>query len=198
MVPALREIILNFQETLLPDSIPRTVEIPFVSGKAGVCIGVRRCGKSTLMFQLMQKYLSQGVSKQNILYVNFFDDRLHSLHHEGLGEILEAYFSLYPEKKNTETVYCFFDEIQVAPGWEPFIDRLMRTEKCEVYLTGSSAQMLGKEIATQMRGRAISWELFPFSFREFLDSKEIDAKGPWSTKRRLTIQRAFDPTFRTS
>jgi len=95
-------------------------------------------------------------------------------------------------KKNAETVYCFFDGIQAAPVWEPFVDRLMRTEKCEVYLTGSSAKMLSQEIATQMRGRALSWEMFPLSFREFLDYKRIESEGALSTKKRLLVQKAFD------
>ncbi len=192
MITLLKEIILNFQETALPISVPRRLDLPSISGKAMVCIGVRRCGKSTLMFQRMQNLGAAGVSRRNILYLNFFDDRLRSLQHEGLNIILEAYFSLYPEKKNAEKIYCFFDEIQVVPGWEPFVDRLMRTELCEVYITGSSAHMLAKEIATQMRGRALSWELFPFSFREFLDYKEIDFDGRLSTKKRLVIQKAFD------
>jgi predicted AAA+ superfamily ATPase len=145
----------------------------------------------------MQNLQASGVSRKNILYLNFFDDRLHALQHEGLGVILEAYFSMYPEKKNTETVYCFFDEIQVVPGWEPFVDRLMRTEECEVYLTGSSAQMLAKEIATQMRGRALPWELFPFSFREFLDYKGLDGNGLLSTKKRLIVQNAFEDYWET-
>ena len=166
-------------------------------GKATVCIGVRRSGKSTFMFQIMRNLRDTGVSRQNILYLNFFDDRLHRLQHDNLGLILEAYFSLFPEKKNTENVYCFFDEIQVIHGWEPFVDRLMRTEKCEVYITGSSAQMLSREIATQMRGRALSWEIFPFSFREFLDGKEIKSEGPLSTKKRLTIQKAFEAFWET-
>ena len=92
------------------------------------------------------------MSRDCILYLNFFDDRLRHLQRDGLAMVLDAYFSLYPEKKNAETVYCFFDEIQVVPGWENFVDRLMRTEKCEVFITGSSAQMLSREIATQMRG----------------------------------------------
>ena len=104
----------------------------------------------------------------------------------------DAYFSLHPEKKNTETIYCFFDEIQVVAGWEPFVDRLMRTEKCAVYITGSSAAMLSREIATQMRGRALSREIFPFSFREFLDYRGIDAEGPLSTRRRLLVRKAFE------
>jgi uncharacterized protein len=197
LIDILKEIILDFQEIVLPTGVPRRVDISPVSGKTTVCIGVRRSGKSTFMFQLMQRLQDSGVSRQNILYLNFFDDRLHSLQHDSLGVILEAYFSLYPEKKNTEKVYCFFDEIQVVPGWEPFVDRLMRTEICEVYITGSSAQMLSREIATQMRGRALSWEMFPFSFREFLDYKVIESDGPLSTRKRLTVQKAFAEYWET-
>jgi len=187
MVGILKEIILDFQEAVLATGVPRRVNVISVPGKATVCIGVRRSGKSTFMFQLMQRLQDNGVSRQNILYLNFFDDRLHNLRHDNLNIILESYFSLYPEKKNSETIYCFFDEIQVVPGWEPFVDRLIRTEKCEVYITGSSAQMLSKEIATQMRGRALSWEMFPFSFREFLDFKNIACAGHLSSKKRLTV-----------
>lgn len=197
MIDLLKEIILDFQEIDLPTGVPRRIAVAKVPGKATVCIGVRRSGKSTFMFQLMRKLQDSGVARQNILYLNFFDDRLHSLQHDNLGVILEAYFSLYPEKKNAEKVYCFFDEIQVVPGWEPFVDRLMRMEKCEVYITGSSAQMLSREIATQMRGRALSWEMFPFSFREFLDYKGIESDGPLSTKKRLTIQKVFEEYWET-
>jgi predicted AAA+ superfamily ATPase len=73
----------------------------------------------------------------------------------------------------------------------------MRTEKCEVYLTGSSARMLSKEIATQMRGRALSWEMYPFSFREFLDYKGIASEGTRSTKKRLFVQKAFEEFWET-
>lgn len=191
MIDILKEIILDFQEIDLPTGMPRRLAVSPVPGKATVCIGVRRSGKSTFMYQLIKKLQDTGVPRENILYLNFFDDRLHSLRHDNVAVILEAYFSLYPEKKNTEMIYCFFDEIQVVSGWEPFIDRLMRMEKCEVYITGSSAQMLSREIATQMRGRALSWEIFPFSFREFLDYKEIEHDNSLSTKKRLIIQKAF-------
>ena len=197
MIDLLKEIILDFQDVELACGVPRHVTIKPVAGKATVCIGVRRSGKSTFMFQLMQRLIDSGVARQNILYLNFFDDRLYGLQRKGLGVILEAYFSLYPEKKNTEKIYCFFDEIQVVAGWERFIDRLMRTETCEVYITGSSAQMLSSEIATQMRGRALSWEMFPFSFREFIDFKGIDSQGPLSTKKRLMVQKAFDAYWET-
>ena len=197
MIETIKSIILDFQEIRLETGVPRRLRIETVRGKAAVCIGVRRAGKSTYLFQVIQRLLDSGVPRQNILYLNFFDDRLHSLRQDNLGLIAEAYYSIYPEKKNSETVYCFFDEIQAAEGWEPFIDRMMRTEKCEVYLTGSSARMLSKEIATQMRGRALSWEMFPFSFREFLDYKGIESEGALSTKKRLLVQKAFDEYWET-
>lgn len=194
----LTSIILDFQEARLETGVPRRLQMESVRGKASVCIGVRRSGKSTYLYQVIERLLSSGVHRQNILYLNFFDDRLHSLRNGGgLGQITEAYFSLYPEKKDVETVYCFFDEIQEIPDWESFVDRLMRTEKCEVYLTGSSARVLSKEIATQMRGRALSWEIFPFSFREFLDSKYLESHGPLSTKKRLLVQKAFEEYWET-
>lgn len=197
MLDALKSMLLDFQEVPLETGVPRRMLLEPVRGKAAVCIGVRRSGKSTYMYQRIQQLIDSGVPRQNILYLNFFDDRIHNLRHESLGVIAEAYYSLYPEKKNTETIYCFFDEIQAVPGWEPFVDRMMRTEKCEVYLTGSSARMLSKEIATQMRGRALSWEMFPFSFREFLDSKGIESEGPLSTRKRLIVQKAFQEYWET-
>ena len=139
----------------------------------------------------MHRLVNAGVPRQNILYLNFFDDRLRPLAKLGPGPALEAYFALFPEKKGSEKIYCFFDEIQAIPNWEPFIDRLLRTEDCEAWLTGSSAKMLSKEIATQMRGRALSWELFPFSFQEFLDSRGLKSEGTLSTKERLLVQKAF-------
>ncbi len=197
MIETVKTVILDSQEAALPTGVPRRFQLVAVPRKAAVCIGVRRCGKSTYLHQIMQRLIDGGVSRQNILYLNFFDDRLHTLQQDNISLITEAYFSIYPEKKNTETVYCFFDEIQAVSGWEPFVDRVMRTEKCEVYLTGSSAQMLSKEIATQMRGRALSWEMFPFSFREFLDSRGIDFQGALSTKKQLIVRKTFGEYWET-
>lgn len=192
MLNRIKEVIVDFQGIQLNTGVARDMSSIPITGKAGIFIGVRRCGKSTYLFQVIDQLVSKGISRQNILYLNFFDDRLYGLERENLGLILEAYFSLYPEKRGTETIYFFFDEIQSTSGWEPFIDRLLRTIDCEVYITGSSARMLSKEIATQMRGRAISWEMFPFSFKEFLDAKNVDSNGPISTRKRLLIQKLFD------
>jgi len=192
MLETIKTIILDSQETKLEIGVPRHLAAEPVAHKATICIGVRRSGKSTYLFQQIDQLLRDGVSPKNILYLNFFDDRLHGLQHEGIGAVTEAYYSLYPEKKNTETVYCFFDEIQEIEGWESFVDRLIRTEECKIFITGSSAKMLSTEIATQMRGRALSWELFPFSLHEFLDYREVDGRGPLSSKKQLLVKKAFD------
>lgn len=192
LIQTIQSLLLDFQEASLATGVPRRLDIKTVPGKASVCIGVRRCGKSTYMYQMVEKLCSDGIPRENVLFLNFFDDRLHGLRQAGPGLITEAYFGLFPEKKDRETVHCFFDEIQAVRGWEPFVDRLMRTEKCQVYLTGSSANLLSREIATQMRGRALSWELFPFSFREFLDHEGIRIDGPISTRKRLIVQKTFD------
>ncbi|MBW7864606.1 MAG: ATP-binding protein [Candidatus Hydrogenedentes bacterium] len=197
MIETLKTIILDFQELPFDTGVPRRIGAATMPRKASVFIGVRRSGKSTYLFQIMQGLLDSGVPRENILYLNFFDDRLYNLRRGGLGVILEAYYSLFPEKKNTERVHCFFDEIQAIPGWEPFVDRLMRTEKCDVYLTGSSARMLSKEIATQMRGRALSWEIFPFSFAEFLDWKGVSFSSQMPSKQRLLVQKAFGEYWET-
>lgn len=194
MIELLKEIILDFQNTVLDSGIPRHFQYKPVKGKAFVCIGVRRCGKSTLLYQIIKKIEAQGVKLENILYINFFDDRLTELKQGNLSLIIEAYYSLYPEKKGTEEIYCFFDEIQEAKNWEQFIDRILRTEKCSVYLSGSSAKLLSKEIATQMRGRSLSWELFPFSFSEFISYKGIDFKK-LTSRNRLLLQNCFDEYF---
>jgi uncharacterized protein len=192
MIELIKEIILDAQKGDFFTGTPRRLAITPVPNKATVIIGVRRSGKSTYLNQILRYWINEGVSTDNILYINFFDDRLSNLRTQGLDLVIQAYYLLYPHKKSAETVYCYFDEIQVIPGWEAFIDRLLRTENCLIYLSGSSAKMLSKEIATQMRGRALSWEIFPFSFLEFTDHKKIKNSLPANGQQRLYLQNAFE------
>lgn len=191
MKETLKEIILDFQVGSFFTGINRRLSYEIVPHKAFICMGVRRCGKSTLLFQIIESLEKRGISRQNILYLNFFDDRLIDLRHGSLSMVMEAYYSLFPEKKEIETVYCFFDELQEVHGWESFVDKILRTEKCEFFISGSSAKMLSREIATQMRGRSLSWELFPFSFQEFLDFKNIHS-GPATSKYRHILLKYFN------
>lgn len=192
---SLKEIILDYQEQELFTGIKRHIGIKNIKKKASITIGVRRCGKSTLLFQIIQDKLEQGVDKENILYLNFFDDRLTEIRNNRLSFVLEAYFSLYPQKKG-ERIYCFFDELQECKGWEPFIDRILRTENAEVYISGSSSKLLSREIATQMRGRSLTWELFPFSFREFLDYHDA-SYSKFTSENKYRIKNLFEKYIST-
>ena len=111
---------------------------------------------------------------ENICYIDFSDDRLDFLRTEESDPavITDTYYGMYPEKHG-QRIYFFFDELQYdelqyVNRWAQFINRIQTTENCEVYITGSSAKLLSKEIATELGGRTYTWEMFPFSFREFL------------------------------
>lgn len=168
----------------------RRLPYRLVPGKALACIGVRRCGKSTLLHQIIQRLQEAGTPSDNILYVNFFDDRLDAVRRGQLHLITEAYFGLYPEKRGQTGLHVFLDEIQMCSGWEGFVDRLLRVEKMNVYFSGSSARLLAQEVGTAMRGRALSWELFPFSFAEYLDSRVIPVRLQGQANR-LRVRKAF-------
>ena len=138
MIECLKRIIREYQ-TLEPPGglLPRRVAIGGLPGKVSVVTGVRGSGKTTLLSQRIRQLSESGVSLENILYLNLADDRLYWLRHENPDLILDAYFELHPQKRGSETVHCFFDEVQALPHWQLFIDRLTRTEKCEVTVAGS-------------------------------------------------------------
>lgn len=197
LLTLLKEMIADFQASPPEGSLERFLRFQTVPRKATVCIGVRRSGKTTLLFQHIRQLLDKGVPLTDIVYLNFFDDRLRSLNRDTLGLVSEAYFSLFPEKKGTRKVWFFLDELQCVSGWESFVDRLLRTENCEVFISGSSAQLLSSEIATQMRGRSLSWELFPFSFGEFVRSRGMNPSGQPTSKHRMMLAKHFDAYWRT-
>ena len=193
MIECLKRIIREYQNLEPPnEQLPRRVAIGSLPGKVSVVTGVRGSGKTTLLRQRIRQLIENGVPRENILYLDLTDDRLYWLRHENPDIILEAYFEHHPQKRGSETVHCFFDEMQALPHWPLFIDRISRIEKCEVTVAGSLLPSPDEESASPMTGRIVSWEIFPFSLREFLDSKGIESDGPLSTKQRLTIQKAFE------
>ena len=153
--------------------IPRETEILPVPRKATVIIGIRRSGKSTWQHEKMEALLDEGVEVENICYIDFSDDRLDFLRLEDSDPavITDTYYGMYPHN-HEQRVYFFFDELQYVNRWAQFINRIQTTELCEVYITGSSAKLLSKEIATELGGRTFTWEMFPFSFNEFLRAHE--------------------------
>ncbi|HQI97823.1 MAG TPA: ATP-binding protein, partial [Syntrophorhabdus sp.] len=183
-----KRIIADSQDKNLAGVIDRNLEIPLDTGKIICLIGVRRSGKTHVLYSIISK-LRKTVDPSNIVYINFEDDRLFPLELKDFNTLLDAYYELYPNKKN-EKVYFFFDEIQNVQNWEKFIRRLYDTENCSIFLTGSSAKLLSREIATALRGRTLSYEVFPLSFSEYLRFKGIKTDGH-SSKTQALIRNAF-------
>lgn len=181
----LEQIIADFHATHLPSLTLRDAVLPSLKGKIDVVIGMRRSGKTWRLFQRMGELLAAGIPKEALLYLNLEDDRLQPLAAERLHLITDVYYRLYPQQKWGEC-HLFFDEIQAVPGWERYIRRLLDTENVRLYLTGSSSKLLSREIATTLRGRALTTELFPFSFREVLahqNSATDSERRPTSAQR---------------
>ncbi len=163
----LSQLIDDFYERNLPDLVTRDKEFSEVRGKADVIIGMRRSGKTWFCYQKIKELMASGIKKEEIIYLNFEDDRLLEFNVDHFQEILDVYFGKYPEHRNAQC-YFFFDEIQRIDQWEMFIRRLLDTENIKIFITGSSSKLLGSEISTSLRGRSLAIEMLPFSFKEFL------------------------------
>jgi predicted AAA+ superfamily ATPase len=162
-----KQVVLDQQkeknDIRLSDLITRREEIHFDldSLLAQIVIGVRRSGKSTMCHKIL---------KQNNIayaYINFDDERLYNLKTEELNSVLEALYMVYGE-----FTYLFCDEIQNIPYWFLFVNRLLR-QKIRLIITGSNAKLLSSELSTHLTGRYNQIELFPFSFLEILQLKNI-------------------------
>lgn len=172
MLEILRKIILEFQSKNLKYITKREQTFPVVPGKATVITGMRRAGKTSFCYQKMRELMDAGTDRNQILYLNFEDDRLSGLQLKDCQTILDAYYSLYPDNRKKEC-WFFFDEVQNVPEWERFVRRLLDTTDIHIVLTGSSSKLLTSEIATAMRGRSINAEIMPFSFREYLHYHQL-------------------------
>ncbi len=187
MKEIVKTVIKDFHISKLPAFKERVLKVPINSGKIISIIGSRRTGKTYYLYQLISKLL-ETVNKENILYINFEDERL-NLKSEDLRLIIDAYYELYPENK--DALYIFFDEVQNIPNWEKFVRRLYDTVSKNIIITGSSSKLLGKEIASSLRGRAIWYELFPLTFSEYLHFQNIDSDDIYSSRNKAKIVKAF-------
>ncbi|MBI5193165.1 MAG: AAA family ATPase [Nitrospirae bacterium] len=168
----LRQVIRDSHLSPLPALNKREMEPPVGTGKIISLIGVRRSGKTSFLFNLIER-LQQGVKKTSIIYINFEDERL-DLTTAELDLIIKAYLELYPDAV-MNNCYFLFDEIQNIEKWDKLIRRLYDSVSRNIFITGSNTKRLSKEIATSLRGRTVSYEVFPLSFREYLLFKGITA-----------------------
>lgn len=192
MKTIIAQLIDDFHERKRPVLFTRQTKMVQVPGKANVVIGMRRTGKTFFCYQKMQELLADGISITQMLYLNFEDDRLIGFTVQDFQAILDVYYGKYPELHDMKC-YFFFDEIQSIAKWESFIRRLLDTENVQIYLTGSSSKLLSTEIATQLRGRSLITEIFPFSFPEFLKYHQLFEKSPtrWGAKTVSVLRKAL-------
>ena len=186
----IREILLeNRKEIELQHIVPRDIQMEEFANY--VLIGVRRAGKSFMLYQQIQQYLKQGISWNSMLYLNFEDERLMGMTAQELNLILEVHGMMSDKRP-----ILFLDEIQNIDGWDKFARRLA-DNKYRVYITGSNAKMLSSDVATTLGGRYITKHIMPYSFSEFLNANEIsyDTDTIATTSGRAKVQRYFESYF---
>lgn len=189
MIEILDQLIDDFHERALPDLLSRERSMEWKPGRANVVIGMRRTGKTWFCYQKMEQLLADGCEKERLVYLNFEDERLLPFSAADFQLITECYYRKYPAFKN-KRCYLFLDEVQRIEGWDMFVRRLLDTEELTICVTGSSSKLLSTEIATSLRGRSLATEIFPFSFREYLEYRGVKlAKSDrYGSKLRATLQ----------
>ena len=156
-----------------------------------VLVGIRRAGKSYLLYQRIRELLAEGMSQDEIMYVNFEDERLSGMTALDLNRLLELHIEMYGKEP-----VLFLDEIQNIHGWEKFARRMADT-KHRVYITGSNAKMLSNEIQSTLGGRYIPVEVYPYDFAEFLEAKGISltADSMYASAEKASILREYNDYF---
>ena len=186
----LKSLITNNMTEILKYKVnPRNIS--FEEEGNYIFVGIRRAGKSYLLFQRMQELLSRGVTSQEMLYINFEDERISDMTSDDLNLLLEVHLELYNVKP-----ILFLDEIQNIKGWEKFARRLADT-KYRLYITGSNAKMLSGEIQTTLGGRFIPIDVYPYDFKEYLNASNIDffPNTLLTTQGKADILRKFNEYF---
>ena len=151
-----------------------------------VLVGVRQAGKSYMLYKRAKQMLDAGYHLEDMVYINFDDERLIDMTADELDLILQAYQSVY-----NRTPVLFFDEIQNVAGWEHFARRLAN-KKYHVYITGSNAKMLSRDIQTVLGGRFLDALIYPYTFTEYLEAKGVALEKEWQYgSQRTTVQQAF-------
>lgn len=172
---SIRRILLEWHAYPIPDSIPREIDLrKLTSAPITAVIGPRRAGKTWLCFQAIRMLLARKVPRESILYISLEDERLHPLAGDELTHLLDAWRELFRLPDHGE-LYCFVDEIQNSPRWSKWVRRVTdQNLGLRMIVTGSSAKLLSTEIATELRGRASTVSLLPYSWSEFAASQGLE------------------------
>lgn len=170
------------------DNVVRQLSFPKSDNMIKVAIGMRRSGKTYFLYQTIAKLLKEGIPKQQILMINFEDDRLLPMTAKDMGALLDAFYTLYPENHD-KPCYIFLDEVQNIPNWDVVVRRYFDSKNVQLYLTGSSSKLLSSEIATSLRGRSLSIEVLPYHFQEYLSAHHIDVPTTPFGQKTLDVMR---------
>ena len=172
------------------------VERPFVFEDCAnyVFVGLRRVGKTYMLYQRVNQLLSNGVDQKDILFLNFEDERLSEMQSDDLNSILEVHYEM--SGSDTKPI-LFFDEIQNVNHWDKFVRRLADS-KYTIYVTGSNAKMLSSDVATTLGGRFLIYDVFPYSFEEQLKARNVDIDEDWkfSTIQQSKMNAYFSEYFK--
>jgi len=163
----IEDYIIEYEE-FKPKIISRELKVPLETDFIISIIGPRRAGKTYYLLQLRRR--------SNGLYLNFEDSRLLGISHRELRDIIRIYIDVTGKTPR----YLYLDEVQNLKGWEIIVREIHDLKKYRIIITGSSSKLLSREIATQLRGRTLSYILLPFSFREYLRAKGIHIKDHMS------------------
>ncbi len=165
------KIIRNWKEFDIPKTIARKIELKINQDFITTITGPRRSGKTFLCFQKMNELVKKGHSKENILYINFEDDKLINADSDDLEKLFETYLENSQIDKR-QNIFLFLDEIQTVTHWDAWVRKIHDIKKnVRLILTGSSSKLLSREISTNLRGRVYNIEILPLSFEEYLDWK---------------------------
>lgn len=186
----LKEVIFDQHEIIKKTKIvPRDYDFDLNANY--VLIGLRRAGKSTLLYKIVKDLVEKGIEWNQIIYINFEDERLAEFSLNDFNDLLSVQAEL------TDKIgYFFLDEIQNIEGWEKFARR-MADSKEHTFITGSNAKMLSQEIENRLGGRYLTKYITPYNFKEFLTAKQIDFsdKSIFGTKESGKIKREFSEYF---
>src|SRR3989344_651849 len=188
-----KQIIVFWKEFNIPNTLERTIKVEMDTEFINTISGPRRAGKTYLCFQLINKLLEKGISKENIVYINFEDNKLLGADSTDLDKLVETIFELSNVNKK-QKIYLFFDEIQTVKNWDSWARTMNDTRKdIQIILTGSSSKLLSKEISTKLRCRVLNYEVFPLSFKEILNWKNIkyDLKTISHSRDKIEIKKLF-------
>ena len=193
-----KAIVVNWKEFKTPIALPRMYDADLNTEFIITISGPRRAGKTFFCFQLMQKLAKEGISKENIFYVNFEDNKLLGANADDLDMLFEQFLEI-SENNKKQKLYFFFDEIQVVKDWDSWARKIHDQQKdIRLVLTGSSSKLLSREISTKLRGRVLNTEIFPLSFREILlwENIHYNIKTISSSREKTAVKKAFSKFLR--